>query len=52
MTVAPVPEGISGHDWAQAKSKNIARAHYIIGRVYFESEQWPAADRASARRYR
>jgi hypothetical protein len=24
----------------------MARVHYIVGRVYFESEQWPSADRA------
>jgi tetratricopeptide (TPR) repeat protein len=46
MTVAPAPEGVSEGDWTQAKNKNIARAHYIIGRVYFDSEQWPSADRA------
>jgi len=46
MTAAPPPEGVSEHDWAQAKTKNIAYAHYIIGRIYFDSEQWPSADRA------
>jgi tetratricopeptide (TPR) repeat protein len=46
MTAAPAPEGVSEHDWAQAKTRNIARAHYIIGRIYFDSEQWPSADRA------
>jgi tetratricopeptide (TPR) repeat protein len=46
MTVAPAPDGVSEHEWAEAKSKNIARVHYIIGRTYFNSEQWPSADRA------
>lgn len=46
MAVAPRPESISERDWAQAKTRSIARVHYIIGRIYFESEQWPAADRA------
>jgi tetratricopeptide (TPR) repeat protein len=46
MTVAERPEGVSERDWAQAKTKNIVRAHYIIGRIYFDSEQWPSADRA------
>ena len=46
MTAAPPPEGVSEHDWTVAKNKNISRAHYIVGRVYFEAEQWPAADRA------
>lgn len=46
MPVAPRPESIPERDWDQARNKNIARVRYIIGRVYFESEQWPAADRA------
>jgi tetratricopeptide (TPR) repeat protein len=46
MTAAPRPEGVPEREWNQAKSRNLARVHYIIGRVYFESEQWPAADRA------
>jgi len=44
MTSAPPPEGISEHDWELAKTRNIARAHYITGRVYFETEQWSSAD--------
>jgi tetratricopeptide (TPR) repeat protein len=46
MSVAPPPEGVTAHDWAQAKSKNIGRVHYIVGRIFFDSEQWPSADRA------
>jgi tetratricopeptide (TPR) repeat protein len=46
MGAAPPPEGVSEHDWAEAKSKSIARVHYITGRIYFDSEQWPSADRA------
>ena len=46
MSVAMPPEGVTAHDWAQAKSKNIARVHYIVGRIFFDSEQWPSADRA------
>jgi len=46
MTAAPPPEGVSERDWTQAKTKNIARAHYIIGRINFDSEQWPSVDRA------
>jgi tetratricopeptide (TPR) repeat protein len=46
MPAAERPESVSEHDWAQAKSKNIARAYYITGRIYFESEQWQSADRA------
>jgi len=46
IPTAERPEGVSEHDWAQAKSKNLARAHYIVAHIYLESEQWPAADRA------
>ena len=46
MPAAERPPGVSERDWTQAKSRNIARAYYITGRIYFESEQWPAADRA------
>jgi tetratricopeptide (TPR) repeat protein len=46
MTVADRPESVGEREWAQAKSKNIARVHYIVGRIYFDSEQWPSADRA------
>jgi tetratricopeptide (TPR) repeat protein len=46
MMVAEKPEGVSDQDWARAKTQNLARAHYIVGRVYFAGEQWAAADRA------
>lgn len=46
MTVAERPEGVDQREWAQAKTRNITRVHYIIGRIYFDSEQWPSADRA------
>ena len=46
MPTVERPEGVSERDWTQAKSKNLARVHYIIGRIYFEAEQWPSADRA------
>lgn len=46
MTSAPVPEGVAEKDWTAAKTRNIARVHYIIGRIYFDAEQWPSADRA------
>jgi tetratricopeptide (TPR) repeat protein len=46
MTVAEKPEGVSDLDWTRAKNQNIARAHYITGRIYFDSGQWPPADRA------
>jgi tetratricopeptide (TPR) repeat protein len=46
LPAAERPEGVSERDWAQAKSRNLARAQYIVGRIYFESEQWPLADRA------
>lgn len=46
MGVAPAPEGISEREWSQAKMKNLARVHYIMGRIYFTAEQWPSADRA------
>jgi tetratricopeptide (TPR) repeat protein len=46
MTAAPKPEGVSDQEWASARNQNLARANYIIGRVYFDAEQWPAADRA------
>lgn len=40
------PEGVSERDWAQAKYKNLGRAHYIMGRIYFDSQQWTSADHA------
>jgi tetratricopeptide (TPR) repeat protein len=46
MTVAPPPEGVNEGDWTRAKNKNIGRAHYVTGRIYFESQQWSLADRA------
>jgi tetratricopeptide (TPR) repeat protein len=46
MSALPPPEGVSERDWNQAKTKNIARAHYITGRIYFDAEQWQSADRA------
>jgi len=46
MPAVDRPEGVSEHDWTQAKNKNMARVHYIVGRIYFDSEQWPSADRA------
>ncbi len=46
MSAAPAPEGVSEHDWSLAKTRNLARVHYIIGRIYFDAEQWPSADRA------
>jgi tetratricopeptide (TPR) repeat protein len=46
MSMAQKPEGVSDNDWTRTKNQNLARAHYIIGRIYFDSQQWPAADRA------
>lgn len=46
MPAAERPEAVSERDWAQAKSKNIARVNYIEGRIHFESEQWEAADKS------
>ncbi len=46
MSSAPAPEGIAEKDWAAARIKNVARVHYIIGRIYFDAGQWPSADRA------
>lgn len=46
MAVAEKPEGISDRDWTNAKTQNLGLAHYIIGRISFDSEQWPVADRA------
>jgi tetratricopeptide (TPR) repeat protein len=44
--VAQKPEGMTDHDWTQAKNQNLTRAHYMIGRIYFDSQQWSSADRA------
>lgn len=46
MTVAEKPEGVGDREWAVATNQNLVRAHYIVGRVYFDSGQWPSADRA------
>ena len=46
MAVAEKPEGMTDRDWTQAKSQNLTRAHYMIGRIYFDSQQWSSADRA------
>jgi tetratricopeptide (TPR) repeat protein len=44
--VAEKPEGVSDQDWATAKKQNLARAHYIIGRIHFDAQRWPLADRS------
>jgi tetratricopeptide (TPR) repeat protein len=46
MNAAQKPEGVSDNDWTRLRNQNLARAHYIIGRIYFDSQQWPSADRA------
>lgn len=45
MAVAEKPEGVTDSDWTRAKTQNLAQAHYIIGRIYFDGGQWPLADR-------
>ncbi len=46
MDAAAVPQGVSEAEWLKAKNQNVGRVHYIVGRINFEAEQWPAADRA------
>jgi len=46
MAVATRPDGQSETDWLRSKRQNLMLAHYIVGSIYFQSQQWGAADKA------
>lgn len=46
MAVATRPEGQNEADWARSKKQNTMLAHYIVGSIHFQSQQWGAADKA------
>ena len=39
------PAEQSEADWNRQKNQNLMMAHYIIGGIYFQSQQWAAADK-------
>ncbi len=46
ISVAEKPDGMTDQEWTRAKNQNLALAHFMIGSIHFQSEQWPSADRA------
>src|SRR5260370_5552531 len=46
MNATEKPDGVSEQEWTRARHQNLALAHFMIGSIHFQSEQWPAADRA------
>jgi tetratricopeptide (TPR) repeat protein len=46
MAVKPKPAGLTDADWTRQKHTLTGLAYSIIGGVYLEGEQYPAADRA------
>jgi tetratricopeptide (TPR) repeat protein len=46
LNKAQTPEGTSDADWARNKTTELTQANYMIGSVYFQSENWEAADQA------
>jgi tetratricopeptide (TPR) repeat protein len=43
---AEKPPGVSDRDWTTVRAQNLARANYIVGRIHFDAERWPLADRS------
>jgi tetratricopeptide (TPR) repeat protein len=45
MATAAKPDGMSDEDWTRSKNRNLALAHYFIGGIRAQSNQWAAVDK-------